>query len=89
MTEVTTNTGGGSTFAFRHPMNENLATDLTAVYRWSKNLSNFHNDGDSDLDGTSVDFVAGTPMDGVVTVTASITGTSTDRIFVTVELRQN
>ena len=89
VTEVTTTAEGGTTFAFSHPMNENPATDLTAVFRWSKNLSRFHNDGESDLDGTSVDFVAGTPIDGEVTVTATITGTSTERFFVTVELRPN
>jgi hypothetical protein len=82
------NTGTG-TFTFTHPVNENPASDVSAVYRWSKDLSNFHYSGESDPAETTVTFTPGTPSGGRVTVTASITGTSTDKIFVDIEVTQD
>jgi hypothetical protein len=36
-----------------------------------------------------VTFAVGTPANGEVTVTATITGTEPDKVFVTVEVTQN
>ena len=80
-------TGGSQTFEFTHPINSTPASDITAVYRWSKDLSSFHNSGDSDT-GTTVTFTASDPVDDIVTVTATITGTDTDRLFVTIQVTQ-
>jgi hypothetical protein len=63
--------------------------DITAAYRWTKDLSNFYYSGQSDPLGTSVTFTPGAPAGGRVTVTAAITGTSTDKIFVDIEVRQD
>jgi hypothetical protein len=84
MNQVTPGGAGDITFAFTHPISENLAVDLTASYRWSKDLTSFHGSGDTEPDGTTVDFVVGTPSNGEVTVTATVSGTETDRVFVTV-----
>ncbi len=86
----TVNTGAG-TFTFTHPQTGTIADDLTAAYRWSKDLQTFNADGASDGAGTQVDFTVqlDTPQAGTTTVTATITGTATDRLFVDVEVTQN
>ena len=75
------------TFTFSHPLNPNMPTDIVAVYRWSPNLANFHGDGASD-GSTTVNFVQGTPADGWVTVTATITGAMLERLFVDIQVTQ-
>jgi hypothetical protein len=82
---------GANTFTFTHPLNANPADDLTAVYRWSTDLKDFHDDGDPNGAGTTtVGFVQGPPSGGMVTVTATISGTVIpDKLFVNVEVRQN
>jgi hypothetical protein len=83
----THNTVAG-TFTFTHPLNATPASDLTATYRWSKDLSTFTADGDP-FDGTIVSFSQGIPAGGFVTVTATVTGTPVDKLFVDVEVTQN
>ena len=82
---------GANTFTFTHPLNATPADDLTATYRWSTDLQTFYNDGDPNGAGTTtVTFVQGTPSGGMVTVTATITGTEIpDKLFVTVAVAQN
>ena len=84
-------TVSGNTFTFTHPLNATPADDLTAVYRWSTELQTFYDDGASNGAGTTtVDFVQGTPSGGMVTVTATITGTVIPaKLFVDVEVTQN
>ena len=79
----------GSHFSFTHPMAEYLTTGVSAEYRWTKDLSTFHTDGASDEDGTTVTFDRGEPVEGMVPVTATISGTPTDRIFVTLVVTQD
>jgi hypothetical protein len=81
---------GTGTFTFTHPQGS-LASDLTATYRWSTDLVNFHDDGAS-IGGTTVSFstlpnpvVPGTPT----TVTATVSGTPVQKLFVRVEVTQN
>ncbi|MCH7226812.1 hypothetical protein [Haloferula sp. A504] len=81
---------GAGTFTFTHPQGS-LASDLTAGYQWSTDLAIFHDDGASS-GGTTVNFstvpdpvVAGTPT----TVTAAVTGTAIQKLFVRVEVTQN
>lgn len=78
------------TFTFTHPQGS-LASDLTARYRWSTDLDNFHDDSASS-GGTTVTFStdpdpleAGTPT----TVTATVTGIAVQKLFVRVEVTQN
>lgn len=81
---------GANTFTFTHPLNATPADDLTATYRWSTDLQTFYNDGDPNGAGTTtVDFVQGTPSGGMVTVTATISGTVIpDKLFVDVLVTQ-
>ncbi len=60
------------------------------LYR-STDLQTFYDDGDPDGAGTTtVDFSQGTPSGGMVTVTATITGTVIpDKFFVDIEVTQD
>ena len=80
----------GGTFTFTHPQGT-LANDLTAGYRWSKDLQTFNADGATDGDSTKVDFTTqlNTPSPDITTVTATVTGTPTDKLFVDVEVTQD
>jgi hypothetical protein len=80
----------GNTFTFTHPQGA-LAGDLTQTYRWSTDLKSFHGDGET-IGGTTVRFscapdpvVPGT----ATTVTATITGSPVERLFVLVEVTRN
>ena len=83
---LTTDSLVGDSFVFKHPQGT-LADDFSVSYRWSKNLRDHYGHGETDADGTSVSFSTVTEA-GITTVTAGITGTNTDRLFVVVELRQ-
>lgn len=76
------------TFTFTHPLNATPASDLTATYRWSKDLATFTDDGDP-FEGTTVSFAQGTPSGGSVTVTATVTGTPLSKLFVDVQVTQD
>jgi hypothetical protein len=79
----------GNTFTFTHPQNVSPATDLTASYRWSTDLATFHLGGGTS-GGTTVNFTtqADTPSPGITTVTATITGTAANKLFVRVSVTQ-
>ena len=80
---------GAETFTFTHPINDAPVSDITAAYRWSKDLSaGFHADG-ATAGGTTVTFSQGMPKDDVMTVTATIEGTPTELMFVDIEVMQN
>ena len=80
--------GGNTTFTFSHPISDTPAPDLTAAYQWSTDLATFNGDGVT-AGGTTVTFAVGTPADGEVTVTATVTGTDPGKVFVTVDVTQN
>ena len=71
-----------------HLVNDTSAADLTATYRCPKDLSTFTADGDSFAE-TTVTFTPGAPSGGSVTVTATITGTPVDKLFVDVKVTQD
>jgi autotransporter-associated beta strand protein len=78
----------GNTFTFTHPQNISPATGVTGTYRWSKDLSTFRTHGQTDGDGTTVSFNAVTTA-GITTVTATVTGTPTAKLFVDVKVDRN
>jgi hypothetical protein len=78
----------GNTYVFTHPQNATPATGVTATYRWSKDLATFRNGGQTDGAGTTVNFSTVTNA-GITTVTATITGTPTAKLFVDVKVIQN
>jgi len=79
----------GNTVTFRHPQSANPPTDITAQYVWSTGLENFHADG-QEVGGTTVAFTTSpnTPSAGITTVTATITGTVPEKLFVSVKHSQ-
>lgn len=79
---------GGNTFTFTHPQNASPAIGVSGTYRWSKDLATFRNGGQTDVDGTTVSFNAVTNA-GITTVTATVTGTATSKLFVDVRVIQN
>ena len=58
-----------------------------AAYKWSADLSTFHDSGDT-INGILVNFTLGTPSGGVVEVTANISEVVPERIFVMLEVTQ-
>ncbi len=77
----------GNTFTFTHPQNASPVSNLTATYRWSKNLATFQDNGASD-GTTTVTFTTATNA-GITTVTATVTGTASEKLFVDVKVLQN
>jgi lysophospholipase L1-like esterase len=75
----------GSTFIFTHPLNTVPAADLSAAYRWSKDLSTFTPDG-TPFEGSTVRFTRSPAAEGWVTVTATVTGTALEKLFVEVRV---
>jgi hypothetical protein len=72
----------GNSVILQHPQGPALASDLTAVWRWSTDLVNWHDNGET-AGGTTVSFAssAGTPAAGTTTVTATISGTAPVKLF--------
>jgi hypothetical protein len=81
---------GVGTFTFTHPQNATPASDLTAAYQWSKDLATFNAGGVTDGDNTKVDFTTllDTPVAGTTTVTATVSGTATSKLFVNIKVTQ-
>jgi hypothetical protein len=79
----------GNTFTFTHPQNSNPATGVTATYRWSKDLVTFRNGGQTDGENTTVIFSTPVTNAGITTVTATVTGTPTAKLFVDVKVTRN
>jgi len=81
----------GDSFTFSHRQNATPADDITAAYRWSKDMTTFHADGATDGEGTTVSFSPSVddPAAGTTTVTATVTGTALpERLFVDVVVTQ-
>jgi autotransporter-associated beta strand protein len=80
----------GNTFTFTHQQSASPASDIAAAYRWSKDLATFRASGASDGSDTTVTFStqANTPAAGMTTVTATVTGTPVNRLFVDVVVTQ-
>ena len=76
----------GNTYTFTHPQGT-TASDLTASYRWSTDLTTFQLGG-ATSGGTTVNFTtqANTPSPGFTRVTATATGTPPARLFLDVRV---
>ncbi len=76
----------GNNFTFIHPQGT-TAADISAIYRWSTDLSTFHLGGATSA-GTTVSFSteANTPSPGFTRVTATVTGTRPVRLFVDIKV---
>lgn len=75
---------------FRHSRNPSAAADISARYQWSKDLATWNNSGVA-AGGTTVTFVAApdSPAPGTTSVTATATGTVSNRLFYRLAAEQN
>ncbi len=76
----------GSSVTFQHPQNATPASDVSASYVWSTDLVTFNADGAS-AGGVTVSFAANT-VAGTTTVTATISGTVPEKLFVAMKATQ-
>lgn len=78
------------TFTFTHPQGV-LSGDLTAAYEWSKDLQTFRGHLATDAAGTTVGFTidSNTPGSGTTTVTATVTGTPCEKLFLRAKVTKN
>jgi hypothetical protein len=78
------------TFTFTHPQGV-LADDLASAYEWSKDLQTYHHHLATDAAGTTVGFTtqANTPSQGTTTVTATVIGTLSERLFLRAKVTAN
>lgn len=72
---------------FSHPINATPADDIASSYRWSTDLVTFHPSG-ATVNGIMVTFSQGIPSGGMMGVSADISGTVPDRIFVRLEVAE-
>ncbi len=88
---LTPGSKSGNAFTFTHPQNASPASNVSASYRWSKDLVNFNASGFTDGAGTTVTFTTqlNTPTVGITTVTATVTGTASEKLLVDVQVIQN
>jgi hypothetical protein len=66
---------------FKHTLNPTVASDVTYSYRWSTDLTEWKADGETNTGGTTATIVASAPVSGVVTVTITITGGPSTKLF--------
>ncbi len=80
----------GSVSTFRHSANPTAASDITPRYQWSTDLATWNNSGVA-AGGTTVTFVAtpNSPTAGTTSVAATVTGTSSARLFFRLAAVQN
>lgn len=79
----------GGSVTFQHPQSGAAASDVTAAYRWTTDLENFHASGES-VGGTTVTLTpaANTPSPGTTRVTAVVAGIQPGRLFLVLEANQ-
>ncbi|MEO5714644.1 MAG: S8 family serine peptidase [Luteolibacter sp.] len=84
LTQVSTTV---TTLVFRHTRSNSIASDLTAGYEWSSDLTNWHASAETET-GTTVTIAAATiidntaPANDVIEVTATLAGTAKPQVFV-------
>lgn len=68
--------------SFLHPLNADLASDVTYTYQWSTDLSEWKASGQANAGGVNATITPSAPAAGVVTVTTNITAGSSSKVFV-------
>jgi lysophospholipase L1-like esterase len=76
-------TAAASSLTFRHPLNPNLAENITFAYEWSTDLSAWHSSGQTNAGGTRATLASSPPdANGIVTVVITITEGPGAKLFV-------
>ena len=80
----------GNSVTFQHPRNAAPASDLSAAYRWSTDLTTWHDSGAAN-GGTTVTFTAtpDTPVTGTSSVAAAISGPVPAKLFTQLRVTQS
>lgn len=91
MNAMSLTAGGSNTFVLVHPQNTSPAYDVSGFYEWSTSPEGFLPDGASNGTGTTVSFTTelNTPVTGMTTVTATISGTVPSQLFVRMRVTRN
>ena len=93
-TQPNSQSGGMSNIAYstgtlnmQHTKNSDVASDVSAEYLWSTDLSTW-NDSGASVGGTTVVIATqdDTPSAGTTTATATVSGTNTDSVFIKVSV---
>lgn len=66
-----------------HSTNSDLASDITASYQWSSDLTTWNASGDT-VNGTTVTITTDNSVEGSTTATATVEGTDSDSVFIKV-----
>jgi len=77
LTSVTNNS-----LVFNHPLNPNIATDVTYAYEWSTDLNEWKTSGQTNAAGVTVSISAGAAVSGMLTGTCAITSGSSNKLFI-------
>lgn len=66
---------------FKHTLNPTIASDVSYSYQWSTDLTEWKATGQTNTGGPTATITPTGPVGGVVTVTMSITGGPSTRLF--------
>lgn len=67
--------------SYQHPLNPNMASDVTHGYQWSSDLLEWKASGETNSGGTTATITPSAPVAGVVTVTVAITDGQSSKLF--------
>ncbi len=66
---------------YQHTLNPTIASDVTYIYQWSSDLTEWKASGVANTAGTIGTIVASAPVANVVTVTTTRSGTASSKLF--------
>jgi autotransporter-associated beta strand protein len=79
---LTVTAGNNGSAVLSHPLNPQLAADVSYHYEWSSDLVQWKNSGENNPSGMSATITASPPVVGQVTVTVTPGGTVAGKLFV-------
>ncbi|MDA0848535.1 MAG: hypothetical protein O2827_02110 [Verrucomicrobia bacterium] len=82
MSNIAKTTNG---ISMSHSRNSDLASDITASYQWSTDLSTWSASGET-VNGTTVTITTDDSVPGTTTATATVSGTEADNVFIKVNV---
>jgi autotransporter-associated beta strand protein len=77
-----------SSATYTHTLNPTLASDMSSVYEWSTDLTEWKSSGVANTAGTTATIAPSAPVSGVVTVTTTITSGPASKLFTRIKASQ-
>jgi autotransporter-associated beta strand protein len=77
-----------SSATYTHTLNPTLASDMSYVYEWSTDLTEWKSSGVANTAGTTATIAPSAPVSGVVTVTTTITSGPASKLFTRIKASQ-